>query len=225
MITTTNQLKVSLQNTSYPLKQTQTTAAKNMDKTQLEFPTPIESTRLILRYYQPGDGKWYYTMSLKNRQHLMQFEADNVAANIASEGEAELLLQDLSSEWARGNCFFIGAFNKATGDFVAQVYVGKIDRKLPEFEIGYFADVDHEGQGDVTEAVRATLAVLFEQLNAHRVRLGVSDTNLRSIRVAERCGMVREGHLRENRRAPDGTYTSSFIYGQLKAEFQSLLKS
>jgi len=196
-----------------------------MDKTHLEFPTPIESARLILRSYQPGDGNWYYAMSLKNRQHLMQFEADNVAANIANEGEAELLMQDLSNEWAQGNCFFIGAFTKATGDFVAQVYVGTIDRSLPEFEIGYFADVDHEGQGYVTEAVRATLAVLFEQLNAHRVRLGVSDTNPRSIRVAERCGMVREGHLRENRRSPDGTYTSSFIYGLLKAEFQSLSKS
>jgi RimJ/RimL family protein N-acetyltransferase len=61
------------------------------------------------------------------------------------------------------------------------------DRKLPEYEIGYFADVDHEGQGYVTEVVRATLAVLFEQLDAHRVRLGVGDTNLRSIRVAERA--------------------------------------
>ena len=190
-----------------------------MDNTHLVFPTPIESTRLILRCYQPGDGKWYYAMSLKNQQHLSQYEADNVAVNIASEGEAELLMQDLYNEWARGNCFFIGAFTKATGDFVAQVYVGTIDRKLPEFEIGYFAEVDHEGQGYVTEAVRATLAVLFEQLNAHRVRLGVSDTNLRSIRVAERCGMVREGHLRENRRLPDGTYSSSFVYGLLKEEF------
>lgn len=196
-----------------------------MDKTHLEFPTPIESARLILRSYQPGDGKWYYAMSLKNRQHLMQFEADNVAANVASAVEAELLMQDLFNEWVWGNCFFIGAFTKDTGDFVAQVYVGIIDRNLPEFEIGYFADVDHEGQGYVTEAVRTTLVVLFEQLDAHRVRLGVGDTNLRSIRVAERCGMVREGHLRENRRSPDGTYTSSFIYGLLKAEFQSLPKS
>lgn len=211
-----------MQNTSYPLKQTQTTAAKNMDKTHLEFPTPFESTRLILRCYQPGDGKWYYAMSVRNHQHLLQYEADNVAANIASEDAAEALVQDLSDEFTKGNCFFIGAFDKLSGDFVAQVYVGIADRSLPEFEIGYFADVDHEGQGYVTEAVRATLAVLFERLNAHRVRLGCSDTNLRSIRVAERCGMVREGHLRENRRAPDGTYTSSFIYGQLKAEFQSL---
>jgi len=105
------------------------------------------------------------------------------------------------------------------------VYVGVVNRELPEFEIGYFADCDHEGQGYVSEAVQAVLNWVFHNLGAYRVSLGCSDTNLRSIRVAERCGMVREGHLRENRRLPDGTYTSSFIYGLLEDEFQSLSDS
>jgi RimJ/RimL family protein N-acetyltransferase len=71
----------------------------------------------------------------------------------------------------------------------------------------------------VTEAVRATLRILFEQLHAHRVRLECDETNIRSIRVAERCNMTREGYLRENKRNPDGTYCSSFVYGLLKNEF------
>ena len=104
---------------------------------------------------------------------------------------------------------------------MAQIYVGPVDWKLPEFQIGYFAEVDHEGQGFVTEAVRATLGVLFDQLNAHRVRLECDETNLRSLRVAERCHMTREGYLRENRRNPDGTYSSSWIYGLLKSEYQA----
>jgi aminoglycoside 6'-N-acetyltransferase len=89
---------------------------------------------------------------------------------------------------------------------------------LPEFQIGYFADIDHEGQGFVTEGVKAVLTILFEKMNAHRVRLGCEETNLRSIRVAERCGMTREGYLRENRHNPDGIYTGSYIYGLLQSE-------
>jgi ribosomal-protein-alanine N-acetyltransferase len=73
----------------------------------------------------------------------------------------------------------------------------------------------------VTEAIQATLGIIFSQLNAHRVRLGCSETNLRSIRVAERCNMTQEGRLRENKRSPDGTYSSSLIYGLLRSEYQA----
>jgi RimJ/RimL family protein N-acetyltransferase len=192
-----------------------------VNKMTRDFPTTFESSRLRLRRYQPGDGKWYYAMSLKNSQHLMQFEADNVAANVASEEAAETLVCELAKAWDNGSCFFIGAFEKTTGEFVAQIYVGPIDWNLPEFQIGYFAEVDHEGRGYVTEGVRATLKVLFNQLQAHRVRLACDETNLRSIRVAERCGMTREGCLRENRRNPDGIYHGSYIYGLLADEYQA----
>lgn len=191
-----------------------------MNKTLDEFPSQYESERLILRSYHAGDGKWYYAMSLKNQEHLRQFEEDNVASNIASEEDAERLVQDLANEWEKRNCFFIGAFEKITGEFVAQIYVGPIDWNLPEFQIGYFADVAHEGQGFVTEGVKATIAILFDKLHAHRVRLQCDETNGRSIRVAERCGMTREGYLRENRRNINGTYTGSYIYGLLKSEYQ-----
>ncbi len=192
-----------------------------MENLQMDFPTPFESKRLILRSFRPGDGDWYYAVSLRNREHLRRFEAENVAANISSPEEAERLVGELELEWNSRRCFFIGAFEKISGDFAVQVYVGPIDWHLAEFEIGYFADVDHEGHGFVTEAVRATLVVLFERMNAHRVHLNCDEANLRSIRVAERCGMTREGYLRENRRNPDGTYSGSYIYSLLISEFQA----
>jgi aminoglycoside 6'-N-acetyltransferase len=192
-----------------------------MNKMLFDFPSPFESERLSMRSYHPGDGKWYYAMSLRNREHLIRYESDNIAATIASEEAAEELVCELATAWTERNYFFIGAFDKMTGEFVAQIYVGPVDWKLPEFQIGYFADVDHEGQGYITEAVRATLGVIFNDLNAHRVRLECDETNVRSLRVAERCDMIREGHLRENKRNPDGTYSGSLIYGLLKSEFKT----
>jgi len=191
-----------------------------MNKTSLEFPTQFESDRLTLRCYRPGDGKWYYAMSLRNREHLMRYESENVAANIASKEGTEELVQELAIEWAKRSCFFIGAFDKKKDEFVAQIYVGPMDLNLPEFQIGYFADVDHERQGYVTEAVKATLRIIFNKLNAHHVRLECDGTNIRSIRVAERCRMTREGYLHENRRNLDGTYSSSVIYGLWKSEYK-----
>jgi len=190
-----------------------------MHKLLLDIPTRIETERLYLRSYQPGDGPWYYAMSQKNRSHLMHYESDNVAMGIKSEEEAEMVMCDLALDWMARNCFFLGAFEKRTDEFVAQIYIGPVNWDLPEFQIGYFVDQEHEGQGFVTEAVKVTLGFVFNHLKAHRIRLECDDTNVRSIRVAERCGMVREGHIRENKRNSDGIYSGTLYYGLLRREF------
>jgi len=79
----------------------------------------------------------------------------------------------------------------------------------------------HEGRGFITEAVQATLRFIFEHLGAHRVRIHCDDTNERSYRVAERCGFVREGHIRENKRHPDGTKSGTLYFGLLKSELEA----
>jgi aminoglycoside 6'-N-acetyltransferase len=187
-----------------------------------KLPQRIEAQRIYLRSYQAGDGPWFYDMSQRNRTHLARYEADNVVMTVATEHEAEVLVRELAAEWRARNAFFMGAFDRETDEFVAQVYVGPVNRDLPEFEIGFFVDKDHQGQGYVTEAVKAALAFTFEHLNAHRVRMECEDTNERSWRVAERCGMIREGHIRENKVSADGELSGTLHYGLLEREFQAL---
>ena len=188
----------------------------------LEIPTRIEAGRIYLRSYEAGDGQWYYAMSQKNRTHLARYEAENVVMSIESEQDAEIVVRELAAEWEARNCFFMGAFDRETDEFVAQIYVGPVNWDVPEFTIGFFADKDHEGQGYVTEAVGVAMGFIFEHLKAHRVRMECDDTNERSVRVAERCGMVREGHGRENKRNPDGTLSGTLHFGILKREFEAL---
>jgi ribosomal-protein-alanine N-acetyltransferase len=192
-----------------------------MNKMVLDIPTRIETERLYLRCYEPGDGPWYYAMSQRNRAHLARYEADNPARSLQSEEEAEALMGDLAADWAARLAFFLGAFDRAGGEFVAQIYIGPVNWGLPEFTIGYFVDRDHEGQGFVTEAVRESLRFIFERLGAHRVCAECDDTNLRSARVLERCGFVREGHFRENKRHPDGTISGTLHFGLLKSDGSS----
>ncbi len=161
----------------------------------------------------------YYWMSLKNQPHLQQFETGNAVHSVHSEQDAKRVIRDFIECWATRKAFFLGAFLKDTGEFAAQIYIGEVNWKLPEYEIGYIADVDHEGKGYVTEAVKGVLGCLFNDLGAHRVRLECDETNLRSIRVAERCGFVREGLIRETKRGEDGSYTGDLHYGLLRSEF------
>jgi RimJ/RimL family protein N-acetyltransferase len=179
----------------------------------------LETERLYLRPYQSGDGILYYQISQRNRSHLTQYESGNILMHIYSEEEAERAIQRLIASWESGEAFFLGAFLKETREFAAQIYIGMVSRMLPEYELGYIVDVDHEGRGYVTEAARAALQFVFDQLGAHKVRLECDDTNLKSARVAERCGFVKEGHLRENRWNSDGRISGTMQYGLLRREF------
>ena len=196
-----------------------------MHKMLLDLPIRIETQRLYLRPYKPGDGDWFFAMSQRNRAHLKRYEADNVVMTVESAEQAEVLVRELAAEWVARNCFFLGVFDKASDDFVAQIYIGPLDWELPKFAIGFFADVDHQGQRYVTEAVPAALQFIFHHLHAHQVKIECDETNLRSCRIAERCGFIQEGHLRENKHNPNGHPSGTLIYGMLRVEFESFLET
>jgi RimJ/RimL family protein N-acetyltransferase len=195
-----------------------------MDKMQIEIPTHLQTSRLTLRSFQPGDGPMYYAVALKNRDHLQAFESGNALMSIQSEDQAEEVVRELAAGWVTRNYFFLAAFSRESGEFVGQIYVGPVNWESPEFEMGYVANKDHEGQGYIYEAARAVLGWLFETVGAHRVRLECSEMNQRSIKLAERLGFTREGHLRETRRRPDGQFAGDLIYGMLQREYERLPK-
>ena len=168
------------------------------------LPTRIEAERVYLRRYEATDVDWYFAMSQRNRNHLAVFEPDDILMSIHSLQDAERVLQRLAADWEARKYFVFGAFDRKSGEFVAQIDVGR-DPGNREFGLGYLADCDHQGKGYVTEAVRAVLGFIFEHLQAHRVRVGIDDRNERSLRVARRCGMVEEGHFRETQLHADGT--------------------
>jgi len=190
-----------------------------VSKKLFDIPDRIETERLYLRGYKPGDGPMYFEVGQKNREHLKRYESDNVLMSLSSEEEAETMVRDLAAAAETGECLFIGVFDKETDEFVAQIYVGVVSRELPEFNVGYIVDVDHEGRGYVTEAVKAALQLLFAGFNAHRVSLECDETNSRSLKVAERCGFIREGFFRENKKNRDGSFGSTLHYAILRDEF------
>ncbi len=189
------------------------------EHTRRILPERIETERLRLRAYRSGDGRLLYAAGQRNREHLARFEAENLILHFQDETQAESICREMTADWQTNRYFFLGIFEKVGGLWVGQIYVELIRVEVPVFGIGYVLDVDHLGKGYMTEALRAVVRVLFENLNAHRVQADCHEANERSWRVLERCGFQREGHLRENRLNPDGTYHGDYLYGVLRQEF------
>jgi RimJ/RimL family protein N-acetyltransferase len=183
------------------------------------LPSKIETSRCILRSYRPGDGPMYYEVGRRNYEHLGRYESGNPVRYLKDEEDAERVVRELAAAYAGGKSYFLGVFAKESGEFVAQVYVGLSNPDLPEYEVGYFADLGFQGQGYVSEAVAGVIRSIFAALKAERIRLECDDTNRRSQRVAERCGFTLEGHFRENQRNPDGSISGTMVYGLLRREY------
>jgi ribosomal-protein-serine acetyltransferase len=194
-----------------------------MHKLLLNLPDCLETERLILRPYQAGDGEAYYAVCIANKSHLLPFEAGNSALAVNTPEEAEVLVRQFAVEWAARTMFMLGGWAKLSGAWVAQIYTGVVNWELPEFEMGYWVDQGHEGHGYVTEGMKAALGMVFGPLGARRVRLGCNELNVRSARVAERCGFVREGYIRgthPNLPRSDGSASGDYMYGLLREDYQ-----
>ncbi len=154
----------------------------------------------------------YYASGMRNRDHLAEFEADNVLMDLKSEEHAETVVRELAADWIAGDCFFIGIFEKATDKWCGQVYVGPTNWELLEFTIGFVSDVHYQGRGYISEAVNRVLQMLFEDLGARVIRSECSENNARSRGLLERCGFSREGYIPKNERDADGSIGRDCLY-------------
>ena len=90
------------------------------------------------------------------------------------------------------------AFAAVDGDgrFLGLGLAVEIDREAREVELGYVVAPDARGRGVATAMLRALTEWAFAEAGAVRIRLVVDVVNEASLRVAERCGYVREGVMR-----------------------------
>jgi RimJ/RimL family protein N-acetyltransferase len=58
----------------------------------------------------------------------------------------------------------------------------------------------------------------FDHKEAHRVSLRTAETKTRSPIVAQRCGSVLEGQLRQAHRQSDRSFSNEYLYGLLRED-------
>ena len=88
-------------------------------------------------------------------------------------------------------------------------------------EIGWtIHDPALRGRGYATEAVSALIDYLFRSYPINRLECNTSTANLASIRLAEKCGFVREGVLR-GLVFVAGVYVDDVVFSIVRAEWQA----
>ena len=184
----------------------------------LDIPHEIESERLIIKRYENGQGKDLLALLERNDNRTFLKEHVDEAATVHTLEDAETRVRELYMFWIIQKHFVMGIWLKETNTYIRNIWIQPDKWENPSFKFGYFLDKGYTGMGYATEASIRSVQFIFEDLQATKILLFTRDTNVRSFKLAERLGFVKEGHDRENIKH-EGKMIGLFSYGLLKREY------
>lgn len=177
------------------------------------IPEQIETERLILRTPKLSDAEMIHALSVESFAHLhpwMEF-----ARTMPTLDETRSFVEQAQGRHASGEEYVYMLMRKSDGAFLGNCGIHTIDWSVPRMEIGYWLGAQYEGQGYISETVRALVDLCLTTLGAVRLEIRCDARNQRSAAAAERAGFHLEARLVKERRANDGTLTDSLIYVRL----------
>lgn len=120
-----------------------------------------------------------------------------------------------------GQWFQFAVILSSTGELIGDCGT-KSDAADPrQAEIGYTIAKQRHGRGHGLDTVGTLLGYLFDGRGKHRVTASCDPRNTGSIRLLERIGMRREGHLRESIWF-NGEWADDVLFAMLDREWKVL---
>jgi ribosomal-protein-alanine N-acetyltransferase len=158
--------------------------------------TRVETERLVLRPPRTADVPEMRRALRQNAAHLRPWSVAPASgedpASLTSVSRAVLRHR---REWKQGQAYVLLITPRDDErTIIGRIALGGVLRgAFQNGYLGYWIDVDHQGRGLTTEAVRAATGFALESAALHRVQAAVMPRNAASQRVLEKAGYRREG--------------------------------
>jgi len=145
---------------------------------------------------------------------VTRFWSSRTLSDVAA---AERLAREIRDVFRARRMFQWGISRRETGELIGTCTLFSIVPQHRRAELGFALRRAAWGQGLATEAVTALLHFCFETLGLHRLEADVDPDNARCLRLLERLGFRREGHLRERWHDAGGA-RDAVVLGLLRSE-------
>lgn len=179
----------------------------------------IETERLVIRCYEPGDAF---------------ILADAIAASLpellpwipwAKEGPEDEAAKMERVRWFRGRFdlgddYTYGIFDKKNNNFIGStglhVRVGADAR-----EIGYWISTEYSGKGYITEAVKALIKIAFEIEQMRRLEMHIDPRNIKSAKIPQKLGFTHEATLKKRYQLEGRPISDTMIWTLFKEDYEN----
>ena len=169
----------------------------------------LRSERLVLRRFQPGDAE--QLAAYRSDPGVARYQSWDTPFSLEA---ARTLIADFASGDADGPGWFQWAVERCEQPGI----VGDVGVNLLEdgqqAMIGYTIAPAFQGRGYGREVVGRVLDDLLVERELHRVSAECDTRNVASVRLLERLGFRREGHLRASTWSK-GEWCDDYLYALL----------
>ena len=160
------------------------------------------------------DAGVFLELMEKNRQYLEEFMPR--IAETRSIDDTKNVIKNFLYQLMNGDGFKGGICFKET--LIGIIGFKYIDWKNKKSEIMYWIDKNYSSRGIVTSCVKKIVEIAFLEYGLNKVIIKSSVDNEGSKKVAEKCGFILEGILRQEELLYSG-YSNICIYGLLKQDY------
>ena len=126
------------------------------------------------------------------------------------------LLREWVKSYENDNCY--NWVMEYEGHCIGTISVVRQSDRNESAELGYDLGCNYWNKGLMTEAAKAVIRFLFEEVGCHRVVIRHAVKNPASGRVAQKCGLTYEGTHRETFKSRDGEFLDIAEYAILKTD-------
>lgn len=172
----------------------------------------FETERLVLREWKESDAHDLYEI-MKSDSVIMGGWMPHSNMNMTEKALRDYIKNDES--WA----IELKESNRIIG-FV-RIPVDSNRGKFNARSINYVLCDDYCGKGYMTEAVRAVIKFVFEEMNIDLLSAFHYPENIKSKRVLERCGFEYEGIIEQGCKRFDGEVFDAVCYSIFKSDFRN----
>lgn len=153
-----------------------------------ELRIPVDEG-LFLRELLPTDDERLYVMIESNRWHLEPWLSWIEDINNLPDTRNFLKTTNYKSIYAGGWVFGI----EYQGKLVGLMDLNEGTQEDQHIALGYWLDVDSEGQGLITRAVKSCITYLFEEHQVQKIYIKCATDNVRSEAIPKRLGFDWQG--------------------------------
>lgn len=176
----------------------------------------ILSERLLLRPVQMEDADSIFTYRsdavVNQYQGWIPTTIDDVHDFITNKVSSEINLP--------GTWFQFAIIKTDNNELIGDIGIHFLPSDAFQVELGITLNMDHQGKGYATEALKETIDYLFRELNKHRITASIDPQNQPSINLFERLGFRKEAHFRKSL-FTNGEWVDDLVYAILKDEWNA----
>jgi len=166
-----------------------------------------------LRPLESSDADQLYQLTNHNIEILLDAFPVTLEGTITPQA-TKASIQKYQDAFDERRLYVFGSF--LSEELVGLFFIKSIDWKVGKAEIAYFIDLKNQGQGLATSGIQFLIEYAFNQLDLNKLYSRIDPENIPSIRVVEKNGFVKEGHLRQEYRVSTGKIIDLLYYGLLK---------